>query len=132
MSFKIPVFQPQITPESIHSWFVNYFGYSSRTDLIIKRLIPLPTWDMSLTLIPPTIISVGEFIDPRRITDISISIVSDSGQTYIPSRQTLDWGELNTDGVTVDLSIILGEFFNSIEFSDTSVSRGQLTLCYTT
>ncbi len=126
------MFQPQITPESIHSWFVNYFGYSSTSELIIKRLIPLPAWDMSLTLIPPEIILVGEFIDPRRITDISISIISDDGKAYIPSRKTLDWGELNTDGVTVDISIALGEFFNSSGFSDTSRSRGQLTLCYTT
>jgi len=132
MSFKIPVFQPQITPESIHSWFVNYFGHSSRSELIIKRLITLPGWDMSSTLVPPSIISVGEFINPKRITDIAISIFSDAGQTYIPSRQTLDWGDLDTDGITVNASIIMGEFFNSVGFSDTSVSRGQLTLCYTT
>lgn len=132
MSFKIPYFNPDITPAALFFWFQTFFGRWSGDDLIKTRVIPISEWDMDANLSPATTPQLGQFISLEQIVGIDIIIYDDTlAKAYNPALTASSWVKAEIDGQDINIERTGGGFFDSTDFDDTSINRGNIVVSYT-
>lgn len=135
-NFKIPYFQPAITTNDMFLWFRDFFGRWSGDTLLKTRVIDLPGWDMVTD--QQIQVPYGDDIQLNRIVAVKVTIINDDQDEIFDSNmngsdpsftglQQISWDE---DVVTI-LNRANG-FFDDANFDDDTISRGYLTIWYTT
>lgn len=134
MSFKIPDFSQVKNPIQLVDFMRNIFLRTSRTDVVVPRVIPLPVWDMdstpsiSIPLPADLLINNGW----ERVTGIKLMIFNDDrDRKDDPSIILMDFDTGHVTPTEIVLGRRNGGQFDKPAYSDDTISRGDLTLWHT-
>ena len=106
-------------------------GRWSDSNLIKSRVIPIGVWDMDTT--SSVTVSMGDNIPLNSIIHITVMINNDAEDTrYDPSLVGSSWTETKADSTDITLTRSGSGFFDSTDFDDAVIDRGDVTVWYTT
>jgi len=126
MSFKIARFTPIVDIVSVYKYFQEMFGKLSGSDMLPIFIKDLGGIDLSTT----TIINInyGTNIDYKTIKKVSVKIIDDNGIAYeaCSVKNGLDY--ISWDSTQIVIAITVGGFFNTTDFNDPSINRGEVII----
>lgn len=131
-NFRIPYFTIPSTAEAIYGWLSPLFNRWAGSALLKTAFIDLPGWNMDTTG------SITVAYDPsvtfKRIAGIKIEIFNDSMTQLIDASFgggiSLVYSESTSSNIII--TRLLAGMFDNTNFDDDTISRGQVTIWFTT
>lgn len=134
-TFKLPPFQGISEIQGVITFFQQLFGAWAGSELIKYNIFPIGSWNMQSDMTKNVPLTFNPKLNINRIIGIFLMINNDDGSKIYSANLVnngIESAYLDSSNTFIPITRVSGGFFDSVNFSNGSVQRGELTVAYTT